>query len=325
MGNTAEEKAIVYKKFLSRKHTSDFADDDTDDDNKNEKEEGKRKNINTLGNCFAIEDINEDDDSYEFDTIYNINPSYMSNGFDINNISSNNTSNDYKAIDEREFRNPFIKQETATNLTKKKKIFEIYKMNKRIGRIKKNSGYIGKHNKLSEDNVIRKIKRRFLENVRIYINKEYKKYYLKKKINVDNNNWIKKISPKFYGQIKKIDNINWFNSKIFEVFSENLSLRYSSHSLDSNKQNILKFLSLNESSTLKDILNTKVEILFSRYIENVKIEGFKTLNDDIKELEKQMKDSGQDNIVKYLKKYEDTAKNLKYIFNKKIERKLKTK
>jgi len=321
MGNTAEEKAIVYKKFLSRKHTSDFADDD----NKNQIEERKRKNINTLGNYFAIEDINEDDDSYEFDTIYNINPSYMSNGFDINNISSNNTSNDYKAIDESEFRNPFIKQETATNLTKKKKIFEIYKMNKRIGRIKKNSGYIGKHNKLSEDNVIRKIKRRFLENVRIYINKEYKKYYLKKKINVDNNNWIKKISPKFYGQIKKIDNIKWFNSKIFEVFSENLSLRYSSHSLDSNKQNILKFLSSNESSTLKDILNTKVEILFSQYIENVKIEGFKTLNDDIKELEKQMKDSGQDNIVKYLKKYEDTAKNLKYIFNKKIERKLKTK
>ena len=295
MGNTAEEKAIVYKKFLSRKHTSDFADDD----NKNQIEERKRKNINTLGNCFAIEDINEDDDSYEFDTIYNINPSYMSNGFDINNISSNNTSNDYKAIDEREFRNPFIKQETATNLTKKKKIFEIYKMNKRIGRIKKNSGYIGKHNKLSEDNVIRKIKRRFLENVRIYINKEYKKYYLKKKIDINNNNWIKKISPKFYGQIKKIDNIKWFNSKIFEVFSENLSLRYSSHSLDSNKQNILNFLSSNESSTLKDILNTKVEILFSQYIENVKIEGFKTLNDDIKELEKQMKDSGQDNIVKY--------------------------
>ena len=57
----------------------------------------------------------------------------------------------------------------------------------------------------------------------------------------------------------------------------------------------------------------------------MKIEGFKTLNDDIKELEKQMKDSGQDNIVEYLKKYEDTAKNLKDIFTKKIERKLKTK
>ena len=104
----------------------------------------------------------------------------MSKCFDIINLNSNNTSNDYKAFDECEFRNPFIKQETATNLPKTKKIFEIYKMNKRIGRIKKNSGYIGKHNKLSEDIVIRKIKRRFLENVRVYINKEYKKYYLKK-------------------------------------------------------------------------------------------------------------------------------------------------
>ena len=72
-------------------------------------------------------------------------------------------------------------------------------------------------------------------------------------------------------------------------------------------------------------MNTKVEILFSRYIENAKIEGFKTLKDDIIELEKNMKDSGQENIIEYLNKYEDTAKNLKDIFSKKIERKLKTK
>ena len=39
MGNTAEEKAIVYKKFLSRKHTSDFADSDE----RNQIEEKKEK------------------------------------------------------------------------------------------------------------------------------------------------------------------------------------------------------------------------------------------------------------------------------------------
>ena len=122
MGNTAEEKAIIYKKFLSRKHTSDFADDD----NKNQIEERKRKNINTLGNCFAIEDINEDDDSYEFDTISNINPSYMSNYFDFKNISSNNSTNDNKAIDECEFINPFVKQGTATNLPKKEKQKKVF-------------------------------------------------------------------------------------------------------------------------------------------------------------------------------------------------------
>ena len=312
MGNISEEKKIISKNIAI-----------CNSEDKNQINEISRKNADALVN-FAIDEIEKDNDSYEPDIISNINPLYISNFFEINNISSNNSTNDNKAIDKYDFINPFLKQETVSILPKKEKIFEIHKINKKIGRIKKNSGYIGKHNKLSEDNVIRKIKRRFLENVRIYINKEYKKYYLIKKINI-NNNWLKKISPKCYGQIKKIDNIKWFNSKIYEVFSENLSLRYSSHSLDSNKKNIQRLLLSNESNSVKDILNTKVEVLFSKYIGNVKIEGFKTLKDDIKEIEKQMKESEQEDINKYLKKYEDTAKNMKDIFDKKSERKYKKK
>ena len=319
MGNTSKEKNIISKKIASWRHSSDFFNSE----DKNQINEISRKNADALVN-FEIDEIEKDNDSYEPDIISNINPLYISNFFEINNISSNNSTNDNKAIDKYDFINPFLKQETVSILPKKEKIFEIHKINKKIGRIKKNSGYIGKHNKLSEDNVIRKIKRRFLENVRIYINKEYKKYYLIKKINI-NNNWLKKISPKCYGQIKKIDNIKWFNSKIYEVFSENLSLRYSSHSLDSNKKNIQRLLLSNESNSVKDILNTKVEVLFSKYIGNVKIEGFKTLKDDIKEIEKQMKESEQEDINKYLKKYEDTAKNMKDIFDKKSERKFKKK
>ena len=319
MGNTSEKKNIISKKIASWRHSSDFFNSE----DKNQINEISRKNADALVN-FEIDEIEKDNDSYEPDIISNINPLYISNCFEINNISSNNSTNDNKAIDKFDFINPFLKQETVSILPKKEKIFEIHKINKKIGRIKKNSGYIGKHNKLSEDNVIRKIKRRFLENVRIYINKEYKKYYLIKKINI-NNNWLKKISPKCYGQIKKIDNIKWFNSKIYEVFSENLSLRYSSHSLDSNKKNIQRLLLSNESNSVKDILNTKVEVLFSKYIGNVKIEGFKTLKDDIKEIEKQMKESEQEDINKYLKKYEDTAKNMKDIFDKKSERKFKKK
>ncbi len=319
MGNTSEEKNTISKKIASWRHSSDFFNSE----DKNQINEISRKNADALVN-FEIDEIEKDNDSYEPDIISNINPLYISNCFEINNISSNNSTNDNKAIDKYDFINPFLKQETVSILPKKEKIFEIHKINKKIGRIKKNSGYIGKHNKLSEDNVIRKIKRRFLENVRIYINKEYKKYYLIKKINI-NNNWLKKISPKCYGQIKKIDNIKWFNSKIYEVFSENLSLRYSSHSLDSNKKNIQRLLLSNESNSVKDILNTKVEVLFSKYIGNVKIEGFKTLKDDIKEIEKQMKESEQEDINKYLKKYEDTAKNMKDIFDKKSERKFKKK
>ena len=40
---------------------------------------------------------------------------------------------------------------------------------------------IAKNNDFVEDNIIRKIKRRFLEKVRLYINEEYKNYSIANK------------------------------------------------------------------------------------------------------------------------------------------------
>ena len=48
-------------------------------------------------------------------------------------------------------------------LFQNKKIFEIVKINKRIGRIKKDSDLKGIHNKFSQDNIIRKIKKDFMQ------------------------------------------------------------------------------------------------------------------------------------------------------------------
>ena len=103
-------------------------------------------------------------------------------------------------------------------------------------------------------------------------------------------------------------------------YSNNLSLRYSSQNLDLNKRNIQNLFSLNESSKLKDILNTSIEALYSKYIANEKFGDFKTLDDDLKELEKQMKKSGQEDINEYLNKYRNVAINLKSIFMKKSGR-----
>ncbi len=58
--------------------------------------------------------------------------------------------------------------------------FKIIKINKKIGRIKKNSMIMGKHNRLSEVNIIRKIKARFHGKFRLYINIEYDKFVKKK-------------------------------------------------------------------------------------------------------------------------------------------------
>ena len=196
-----------------------------------------------------------------------------------------------------------------------KKIFKIIKINKKLGRIKKNSLLNGKHNKLSEDNIIRKIKARFHEKLRLYINIEYNKYILKKtQKNRHTNNWLKKISPKISRKIKKEENLQWFQSKIYEIFSNNISLRYSSHLVNSNKKKIERLLSLNEKNKIIEILNSSIEAMFDKYINNEKIEGFKTLEDDINELRTQMKKSSQSNIEEYLIKYEEVAKNMKQIF-----------
>ena len=234
-------------------------------------------------------------------------------------------TNENKFFDSVDIPFPFDNIEGTEVLFKKEKIFEITKIrkNKKIGRIKKNSGFIGKHNKLSQDNIIRKIKGRFHEKVRLYINEEYKNYCLKNESDVIINNWLKKIDPKYSRKIKKQDNLKWFKSKVYEVFSENVSLKYSSHSPDSNKKKIEKLFSSTETNNVKNILNTTIEVLFNKYISNEAIKGFKTLNDDLLDLEKQMNKAGQDNIKDYLEKYEYIAKNMKKIFKKKSERKIK--
>ena len=63
-------------------------------------------------------------------------------------------------------------------------------------------------------------------------------------------------------------------------------------------------MKLNEAANVINILNTNIETIFDKYVNNEKIDGFKTLKDDIEELEKNMKKANQENIKEYLSKYE---------------------
>ena len=195
------------------------------------------------------------------------------------------------------------------------------KVNKKIGRIKKNSLLKGKHNMLSEDNIIRKIKRRFIEKLRLYINIEYKNFLFEKNLKKKKIiNWLKKVDPKVSKKIKKEENLKWFKSKIYEIFSENISLRYSGYPTDINKKKINRLFSLNEAKNLINILNSNIESFFDIYINNEEIEGFLTLKDDIIELKVHMENSQQENIDDYLRRYENIAKNMKKIFHNKHSR-----
>jgi hypothetical protein len=84
-------------------------------------------------------------------------------------------------------------------------------------------------------------------------------------------------------------------------------------------------MKLNEATNVIDILNTNIEVLFNKYTNNKKIDGFKTLKDDIEELKKDMEKTNQENIKEYLNKYEYIAKNMKNIFIKKNTRNYKVK
>ena len=203
---------------------------------------------------LIFEDINRENEYHNNNNISNVNPLNINNTVEHNNISSMNTTNENKILDYIS-KTPFFSN-CYIDVTKRKKIFDIAKVNKRLGRLKKNSTISGKHSKLAEDNIIRKIKRRFIENLRLYINKEYKNYRTEMNKSTNRKNWIKKVDPKFSRTIKRNDNLKWFNTKALEIFSDNLSLKYTAQKMSSNKKKIQNILSKNESNRLKDIFNT---------------------------------------------------------------------
>jgi len=123
-------------------------------------------------------------------------------------------------------------------------------------------------------------------------------------------------------EIKKEINLKWFDTKIWEIFSEDISDRYSNSSVDLNKRKIKRIYLIKEAENVTNILNSNVEFYFDKYVNDEQIEGFKTLKDDLKELETHMKKSNQGNIEEYLEKYKFTAINMKEIFLKKISRKI---
>ena len=270
----------------------------------------------TFGNQSLLYRIYKNNDIYKIKGIQENRQIILDNIYEIKNNShliTTDEKNIYYLDD--------ISGEITQYLNKNRKIFKIVKVNKKIGRIKKNSILKGIHNELSEDNIIRKIKGRFQEKLRLYINNEYKIYLLnktfqKKKIN----NWLKKINPKISRKIKKEENLMWFETKIFEIFSENVSSKYSEYSPDLNKKKIERLISLNEAKNVIDILFNDIETFYIKYINDEKIEGFKTLKDDIEELKTHMENENKENIKEYLTKYKYIAQNMKKIFIQKNAR-----
>ena len=231
-----------------------------------------------------------------------------------------NGNNNYNLFSTNSYSRNIRQNNKNLNDKNNKIIFRIEKDNKNKGRIKKNSNLKGRHNKFSEDNIIRKIKCRFLEKCRMYINNEYRKYKLKHRHQIKKNDWIQRINPKVSRIIKRDDNLKWLKSKLYEIYSEKVSVKCSLHKPDHNKKEIQKLLKKNKAKDVISILNKSVKEMFYIFCNNIKIEGFETLDDDLKSLKEKLIKDKEYNIDIYLEKYKNVVKSFETIFINKNSR-----
>jgi len=54
--------------------------------------------------------------------------------------------------------------------------------------------------------------------------------------------------------------------------------------------------------------------MYNKYSKDIKIEGFNTLEDDLRIQREEMEENNEENIEEYLKQFKNTAQNLEQIF-----------
>ena len=104
------------------------------------------------------------------------------------------------------------------------------------GRKRKNSGKKGVHNKYSQDNILRRIKCNVLLNLLNYINDKIVKIYKNKIGKGIFEKQLKKLGQKNIMSSKLVKNIEFLHKNLKDIFSENISSRYSYYNYDHNKR-----------------------------------------------------------------------------------------
>ena len=198
----------------------------------------------------------------------------------------------------------FVKRKTFK--VYKNIIFNIEKVLK-LGRIKKGSNKKGKHDKFQKDNIIRRFKVFLMKNIFNYVNKSF---------NHDNKNTtiigLKTISSMQTKSISKRDNILWLNSKIKDIFNQNLTSKIITFDINYNKNLIKRIYEEQKEEKVINILDKTVKELWKIYINddlNNNFIGFETIKHDIAKLRK-MGESEE-----YIELFINCAKRFEDIFN----------
>ena len=261
-------------------------------------------------------------------------PNFDSNYYD-DLKNSKNQYNDENSMDEdNDYMNAYFITKSST-LYKRKKIFNIFKekkkqkpTNKIIGRKKKrdasrngNDDYDNNkeyHSKMKEDNLIQKIKVVFVNSSMNFINKRHKNYKIK--INQKYERLVYKIKSEFAQVIKKDENLKFLQTSIRDLFSSDLSEKYSKQIKDFNRNQIAQLYRDNKEKEVIEILDKTVNCLLNDYAEGkYKDEGF-SLDIDLNEIKEKMEKNNEKNINNYIQEYKAKVKDFGNIFEKKISR-----
>ena len=116
-----------------------------------------------------------------------------------------------------------------------------------------------------------------------------------------------------------IDNLKWFSSKLKDIFSSDISTKYKTIEKNFNKKNIESLYHKNEAKNVIEILEKTVSEMYFIYYNDLNLEGFKTLKDDLSKIGEKMEENGEKepDIQEYLKKYKEIALSLDKIFSEK--------
>ena len=198
---------------------------------------------------------------------------------------------------------------------KKEKIF-IIKKEKKLGRPKKenvNQFKKRKHDKFQRDNVIRKFKAQFVQNLFNYINLSFNSNQDNVKNKQKHINIIQKINSSQTKSISKDSNLKWLNSKIRDIFSQKISSKFVSYEPTHNYKIIQKLYEKKEEQTVLKILDKTIRQMWIIYVNNDKnneFPGFNTIENDINKF----RNFGESE--EYIELYISISQNFEMIFNK---------
>ena len=173
-----------------------------------------------------------------------------------------------------------------------------------LGRKTKRSGLSGKHNKYSIDNVIRKVKNRFINSAFNYINKQFK----------NKNLHLLKIVGKQGMEINRNQNILWLKKTMKDVFYEDITIKTYNSNKDYNRQLIDKIYLEKDEQKVIGLLNLNILDFMNLYCSKEKKEGMEQLDDIINEL----KLNGEDEA--YLNLFRNVSINFESILKKQKSR-----